>query len=53
MKDFVLGLCMGIILALLIIWLFERDNDDDPEPEKARQGTPKYAENTIPLGEVG
>lgn len=50
-KDFALGICVGLLLALFIMWLFE--GSDEPEPDdRARQGTPKYSDNVTPLGEA-
>lgn len=51
-RDFITGVLVGILLALFIMWLFDTDDDDDPD--RARQGVPqKQPENVTSLGEVG
>lgn len=48
-KDFLLGLCIGILLALFVIWLFDRTPTDDDDT-RARQGVPqRYPDNVTEL----
>lgn len=51
-RDFIIGLLLGILVALFIMWLFEGSGDDDNHDDRARQGTPKYSDNVTPLGEA-
>lgn len=39
-KDFLLGLAWGLLLALFLIWLFDRTSPETTPPDKARQGVP-------------
>lgn len=50
-KDFLIGFLLGVLIVLLLTW--PKTDDDDTPDDRARQGTPKYSDNTIPLGEVG
>lgn len=54
-KDFLLGLAWGLLLALFLIWLFDRKPDTTPPDTAARQpvkGQGDGDEEPLPLRQV-
>lgn len=48
-KDFLLGLCVGLLVMLFLIWLFDRPERPTPPDEAAAKPTPKYSNNVTEL----
>lgn len=36
-KDFIIGLLLGVLVGLFVIWLFDRKPDDTPPKKTAAQ----------------
>lgn len=52
-KDFLLGLCVGLLVMLFLIWLFDRPQRPTPPDEAAAKPTPKYSSNVTELEQEG